>query len=179
MPRYCWAGLTEPRTFQLLTLPAGSWGCTGSWGGNRTRTADSGPCGCPITRGVMLNKRTGGAGQGSEHCVWCYPHCGGVCATWCWAACQVKPQHRCTALPAHLPAMISENPESRTNHVTVKTKYSAMTSPSSEDGWIPLFWEKKKKKKHCVYFKWELTEGLHFIWPWKPPVGDLLHKLPW
>jgi len=34
-------------------------------GGNRTSTADSGPLGCPITRGIMLNNRTGGAGWAS------------------------------------------------------------------------------------------------------------------
>lgn len=37
-------------------------------GGDRTRTADSNPAGCPVTRGVMLNNRIGGAGQGGCHC---------------------------------------------------------------------------------------------------------------
>lgn len=149
----------EPRIFQLLILSGqqGAGQVHRELGGNRTGTADSGPCGCSITHGIVLNNKTGGAGQGSEHCLWSYPHCGGVWAMWCWAACQIKPQHRCTALLARLPAVISENPESRTNDVTVKTKYSAMTSPSSEDGWIPLFW--KEVETLCIFLNENWQKG--------------------
>ena len=59
---------TEPGMFQLLTLPyqqgAGVWK---EPGGNAARTADPDcPKGCPVPGGVLLNYKTGGAGEGAD-----------------------------------------------------------------------------------------------------------------
>jgi len=45
----------------MLPSQQGAEGAQGA-GRGQNRTADSGPLGCPITRGIMLNNRTGGAG---------------------------------------------------------------------------------------------------------------------
>lgn len=70
----------------------------------------------------------------------------------------------CTTSPACLPPVISGNPRTKTNDVTVKEKYSAMTSPPAGHGWMSLLCT---NLKHPVYI---LNEKLwqSFTWHWRP-----------